>query len=201
MSLQRFPRQINGGLTRLNRSAGAAVADPLLFFDTFTGANGTPINSRSPDVDVVGGGWTIHESAATIQGNECQPVDLNAERFTASADCGAANVTLTCIYTNRAFILFRFADINNLYFVRFGVGFYRVQSVKAGVTELVGQNNIVNGLDRQGISIVASGNNYSITVGGETLTFSDTFNNTATRFGVGGDRTVARVDDFKIEAL
>ena len=64
--------RLNDSLGRLGRSARVPAADPVLFFDTFTGADGTAINSRAPDIDVVGGGWlNLGGTNMLIQSNQC----------------------------------------------------------------------------------------------------------------------------------
>jgi hypothetical protein len=103
MTLSQFPR-INGGLGQLGVSgAVAAVGPTVLFYDTFTGADGTLIASRSPDV---GGPWValLNPSRGVIISNRARQTDgaLAATVLTANLGLSDVKITADMLYTAAA---------------------------------------------------------------------------------------------------
>lgn len=89
------------------RTFQAAVAGPtVLFYDTFTGANGTLITARAPDIDTVGGGWVQYKNAGTgdfsISSNKCVlSAGASQNYLHAVAQTNVADVTITGDLTHR----------------------------------------------------------------------------------------------------
>lgn len=97
--------------------------DSILFLDTFTGANGTSIAARSPDIDVVGDGWVIEAFSITIESNRAEaqgPASGNNARayFTHGGDDGNLEVSAT-LRTPGAFsgLIVRYVDVSNYLYV------------------------------------------------------------------------------------
>jgi len=210
-AVNRFPRQIAGGLSRLGRSAGvAAPVSPFLLFDSFTGANGTLIESRPPDVDVVGGGWVRYSAAGVVfQISSNQAISVNSPSY--AANVGAANVTggmkvIAVPVGSRPEINIRLQDSNNLWFMycNYLGQFITINERNAGVNVVrVQVAGVVLSLPFD-FNFSTSGNviTASVTDGTNTNTasFTSAFLTTATRFGPRAAGANVIVDDFFVDA-
>lgn len=179
--------------------------------DTFTDTNGTAIASHTPDVDVVGGGWTeVIGTDWTIQSNTANTTTLDG---TASIDCGAADINLSCEADSNALssaeiqsagLCARLSDANN---------FWAIIINDIGNTFRISEKNGGTYTTRASASVTINGGTfYTLTaqLSGATITAqidganeisygSATLNQTTTVHGIKARRPVDRIDDFLAE--
>lgn len=120
-----MPKQLLGMGVRIG--AGGAVgppAPPVLFSDTFTGANGTKIvasfSEHTPDVDIGGTGWIVIWGAGggqnlVITNNRA---NVSSGEVACYHECATPDVIIECeVYSNdsseKMGVIFRYQDMSN----------------------------------------------------------------------------------------
>lgn len=97
-----------------------------LLLDTFTGTLGTSLDAHAPDRDPVGGGWTITEGTADLDGAGSVALGLTTTR--AIIDVGASltgNIALQLTgdtQNGEVGMIFRYLDGNNFWHVKLSPG-------------------------------------------------------------------------------
>lgn len=204
---QPFPRPF-GGVT----AAGVTT----LFYDTFTGATSTAINSRAPDVDVVGGGWVVLQDTWTIQANRAAVTTIGASPFPrAVAETNKADVKLTVDVVSLSSGQFECGAIVR----RSGTSFWLCELFSNGDLIRIYEYNgsvfvlrasasaVINPLNTYTMTVTASGSTISATVGAVTVSYAlATANQTATQHGMwtvstGTTSAGSAFDNFKAETL
>lgn len=85
--------------SKYGKKKSVSSGPTTLFYDTFTGADGTLLTAHTPDVDVVGGGWGNYVYSAPLSDTHRivsgKSVASNIVKLPLSAaDVGTANVTI-----------------------------------------------------------------------------------------------------------
>ena len=205
--------------------AGGAVPwteGPLVVGDSFTAADGTDLNGRTPDViNTPGNTWSATANTLAVASNKITPV-VSATDVTVQAtyDLEASNylAKLTFYYGQTSGnamlcqIIFRYQDATHFLSLSFGkylgASLWKIMSHNGGtITDLtVGTYTFSNNTPYV-ISLQASWNDIVATVnGGTTLTTSSELFATATGIGVMiYERTTitnkAAIDDFQVYTL
>jgi len=182
-------------MTGAGPSAGV-VGD--LVYDTFVDANGTALSSHTPDIDVVGGGWSYDAgSAFTINSNQ---LDIGPAICRAIIDAGAADVkitgTLTTTGDDNLQVLVRFQDSDNYIrcvFELIPVGSIFIQKCVGASWTTV--DNLVTGL--YGAQTI----DFEITAVGTTITMKDLTNDKTVSGTVseGQSNTIVGLGDLAAE--
>lgn len=187
-----------------------AATVTALFYDTFTGADGTLLTAHTPNVDALGGGWVRYgDGSINIVGNRANiltPVGIYA------FNVGIANVTYRGICSATGSGAFRFiarlSNVSNYW--QIGASptgqFPSIVEVNAGVATLRAQGSGNAMTPPFSFQLIASGNTLSASFFNGIITnsvsySSATFNNTATRFGIRGDEAGVngpKYDDLEI---
>lgn len=181
-------------LVWLNAVRASSTTVNYLVRDTFTISNGVLINSRSPDIDVVGGGWIF--DAGSFSGSSSKAVAGSAQSL-AVINSGQADVTvadrMTVLdNTNNRGIALRRTSATNYWRIDLANGtLYRIVQIQAGSPIVRASAAVSYSVGASAnLRVVASGNTItayvSINGGAETsISYgSATFNNTATYHGI-----------------
>jgi hypothetical protein len=181
---------------RRNRVFGPAV----LLHDLFTDTNGTALGSHTMNV---GAGWTVHTGSYTIQSNRAAAGADSADNF-ATADAGVGEAAGSCLVNlngsvNGIGVILRFQDVSNFWLIDFAATFALYQ-VQAGVFTLRASTS--PGLDAMiDHTITWTCNGTAITAlvdGAHQISFSSSFLQSATRFGLKARVVLHRHDDFQV---
>ncbi len=81
-------------LGTVHRKRAAPSGPTTLFYDEFTDADGTPLDQHTPNIDVIGGGWTRYGSHLEIDGNKCR-ADTGFTTNAGVADVQSADIIIT----------------------------------------------------------------------------------------------------------
>jgi hypothetical protein len=192
--------------------SGGASFDGIIL-DTFTDADATLIAAHTPDVDTVGGGWSLLDGVGSILGDQVAHTDAGGNEF--SIDSGASDVTVTADYT------FAIDGLAQGIFLR-GTGV--TQDHIACVIASAGTSNpalriVVNGTIWTNLALTGEGPfvgetwPMSITANGTTISVSFTVNGTEytdsyvtttfqteTHCGITGHGATALTDNFTVVA-
>jgi hypothetical protein len=215
MSLQRFPRQINGGLTRLGRSAGVAAPAGYLLFDEFTDVDGTLLTNHTiAPTRPAGAVWGVYNAGTAnvdIQQNQANQV-APQETYPASlayVDSGFADAKTSMLWrpgtgSSNGGPVFRVSNFLNCW-ILLGVRPTQTIAIRernngvntdraSGVfTFTTGQQTLMEG--------TCKGNTITFTVGGTTtITYTlAAHNNTVTQHGFNPRNGTDKFDDFRLE--
>ena len=181
--------------------ATTARAGPLVS-DTFTRANGAIGTAETGQV------WTDNGAGFQVISNTAGATAVGATLGTqcATLDAGVADCTITVKFATwgtATFIAFRFADTSNLLaFYLSGTNTARILKIEAGT-----QTTFFTGTTNTNI---ASGDTYTVVLSGTSITLkqngtalatrpnAQSFNQTATKHGIGANQTLSRLDNFTI---
>lgn len=170
----------------------SSVLQPT-FLDTFTGVDGTSLADHTPDV---GGAWTAQAGSPSITSNRFQFVTGENK---ATVDTLVSNVYLSVSgmhqYTddsNRSGIglLFRYTDNDNHFYAYANrtstASYFRLYSIESSTqTERGSGSSPVSSNTSLTITVIANGNAISCYENGaSSISYSSSFNNTATSHGV-----------------
>lgn len=212
-------RQLGG----LAQSGGGAVEQRVIY-DSFTGANGTTITSRSPDICPPGSSWnnanfTILDNHATLETEDRQltVIERGVSDCIINVDINwswsIVNAGTTPVYYSG--IVFRYTDASNYWLAGFNdrsdVTGFRIFKIEGGASTAVtnGVAGAINGTVYP-LSVTLNGNDISVLFNNTAqLTTSSAFNNTATKHGIRlGYRnlspapgTVTHADNFEVRNL
>jgi len=195
--------RLSSELGRLGVRRG--VAGPtVLFYDTFTGANNTPLASRAPDVDVVGGGW-ITDAIYQIQSNTAARVS-GAGAAIAYFESGVSDglITLLLKTTNsstQSGLVVRYVDANNYWWLTVNnAGSMRINEVSGGIlTQRAALVRTLLASTFYPASIELTVNNIAYTLQGQTISYASSAHATATKHGL-LLVTAGGADDYQVES-
>jgi hypothetical protein len=176
-------------------SSNSQTFGATLDYDAFVGTNGTNLSAHAMNV---GSGWTIANGAFTIQSNSA--ATSAALSSIAVTDCGQSGCistqitwTPTAAETNAGFnatAYTRFSNGTNYVAVELdGSGTFLIGTFIAGTWTSRASTALgaLSAGTRYTIMGVWSGNNLVATVnGGNAISYTTTFNSTATKQGIGG---------------
>ncbi len=166
-----------------------------LLQDTFTDTDATNLTAHTMDV---GGGWTEHNGAFTIQSNKAAP-PANTENAVDSAEASDASVTITLVVdvpnaNNYALgIALRITDQNNHWQLivqrdSAGTAYLNIQERNTGTSTPRSTQNFSVAPTNTTITLTATCTGDTITLAastGESCQYtSASFNNTATKHGI-----------------
>lgn len=173
-----------------------------LFIDTFTDSDDTLLTAHAPDMDTVGGGWTVHESVMVILNNGV--TTSFGGNFHATVDCGNADAIVESTASAGAgthYIYARYSDSSNSWLATLTEGklLEKVAGVNTERADLGTPSAIPNIM-----SLTCNGTD--ITFAAETglsATYnSATHNQNAIRYGIGGwNSNTLTHDDFSVSSL
>lgn len=176
--------------------AATAGGATTLILDQFADADGTALTAHAiAPTNVPGASWAANNGTWTIQGNQATSGVLGAGDYNvATADSGQADVTVTCDITTAGSgayapeIVGRLTDASNYWRVEIEstTQVLRIQEYNAGsgTTRASVSLTTVNG-GTYALKVVFSGTGITASVGATTCNWTSSFNQTATRHGVG----------------
>lgn len=179
--------------------------------DHFTDVNGTALDAHTPDVDVVGGGWSeIIGTNWTIQSNTA---NTTAGDGTAAIDCGAADINLSCEADSNALSSAAIQSAGLCARLSDSLNFWAIIINDSGNSFRISEKNGGTYTDRASASVTINGGTlYTLTaqLSGQTITAqidggneisygSATLNETVTVHGIKARRPGDRIDDFLAE--
>lgn len=178
--------------------------------DAFTGTNDTPLASHAPDVDYVGGGWSV--PAGTIQINTNAAKGIADPAFPGNIgiiETGAADVVVqgnVKIGATLSGLFVRYVDASNyilVYIQNATPDKFVIRKVEAGVsTDLVTANPTISIGTFYTIRVVLSGSNITATLdGGNQIVASTSFNQTATKHGLELRGSTDFIDTFSVTSF
>lgn len=188
---------------------GLGVADVrsgsgIIVSDTFTRAD----SAASLGTSDSGHAWTAHRGTWGIQTNRGYLATSSGSNDCASVNASVANATVSCVVvaigaggSSDWRLVANVTDADNYFVLVAGVGsnytLYRVQAggfTSIGTVAVVPAANDIASIQRQGSTITARVN------GTSSGAITDTFNQSATRFGLasGGSVSAARYDSFLV---
>jgi hypothetical protein len=197
-TLSQFPPQVNGGLGRLGVGGRVAGVSNVLFFDTFTGANGTLITARAPDIDVVGSGWVGEAGTITIQSNRAQGAPGLSRYY---ANVGNADTTISMDIVSDTGggggFFIRYQNATNHWICRLIASTGRIQifDLFAGTLTLRAETAVVIAYPAI-LTVITSAATITITYNSLSASYSSTFLQTETRHGLRINNAI--VDNFKV---
>jgi hypothetical protein len=189
------------------QAAAGASGSPVLpiLHDDFTDADSTALADHTiapirPGTAV----WTAYASAHQITSNAARnassAVTINA------AECSQADVTILLSFrmngsSSHGGAAFRLSDANNHWRAFCSTTAITIQDAVAGtVTTRASTLITLNALTWYDLVITAIGTAITITQGANTLSYSSSFNQTATQHGPYTRRGMDLVDNFKVYA-
>lgn len=189
------------------RAAGAVVT--TLFYDTFTGSDGTLLTAHTPDIDTVGGGWVATTGATEIQSNRAVAKTYDASIIRVSADVGKSNHTLTgtCKIiggpgTKLLGFMTRFQDASNSWYAYMDINGTRIQiaenaTIRATTAVSIASADI-------NTTCITTASDITFIHPSATVTYSSTNGNTRTKAGIyivdsAAAKQAHQVDNFKAE--
>jgi hypothetical protein len=190
----------SGSLSPLGMARAGMAGPTVLFYDTFTDANGTLLTAHTPDVDVVGGGWVLDAGTITIQSNRAQATAALARYF---VNAGHADTTVSMDIISDAggaggFIV-RWQNSLNHWICRLLASTGRIQifDVNAGTLTLRAETAVVVAYPAT-LTVVMSGTTITLTYNSLSASYSSSFLQTQTRHGLRLNNTI--VDNFQMTA-
>ena len=188
----------------------------MLVTDTYTDTPGVHLNAHTPDS---GGAWTENSGSWTIQaGGDVRNTTAAGAYYIATQDIGKAGAsirvkagTVAASGDQFAGVILRYSDASNFWLVGYitsaGSPVVVIRKIVAGVyTDVV--SKVWTNRYQKWITIEATANGNVISAvidGGFGMTVTDTFNNTATKFGIAEYRDGTYLqngfDDFQIVDL
>lgn len=162
----------------LGRGAGSATVPSTL--DTFTAANSTNINGRTPDTGKSGATWSVTTGAILIQSNTAQ---ISSAPAIALIDCGRSDGALTLTNARIGSVgggyvvaYWRWQDASNHWRLQLspdrgaGLNDWFLQSVSGGTvaTPASGEKNFSN-YSLHTISVVLSGDSHTVSIDGSQI--------------------------------
>lgn len=101
----------------------AVVSPTLLFFDSFNDADGTNLTAHTPEVDTVGGGWTVISGTWTIQSDKLAHNNFFLTTRNVIADAGEGDAVVSGLLIvdvgfSQPVIIARYTDESNHWLVR-----------------------------------------------------------------------------------
>lgn len=190
------------------------ITAAFLVTDTYTGSAGTHLNVHTPEV---GGAWVEQSGSWTLQaGGDVRNATAAGAYYIATQDIGKANAqiraqvgTVAASGSQFAGVIVRYVDGSNFWIVDYNTAStsFSIRKVVSGTpTDVTSKTWPVKYQKFVTIEVTCNGNAISAIIdGGFTLTVTDSFNNTATKFGIGEfrDGTFAQngFDNFQIVDL
>jgi hypothetical protein len=175
--------------------------------DTFTG-DPIALASHTPDIDIVGDGWSITGGTWTVTGGQLTPPGGTEEAF---IETNETDPTITCdlIPANltEPGIVFRYTDANNFWELSLNEGnnelrIYkndggvRTEEASVATAALVGGTTYPTTLTVDGNDVTGTVDDGTSV---KTVTNTDSFNNTETLHGVKSATNASRYDDFVVK--
>lgn len=184
--------------------SGGVVA--TLIYDTFTGANNTPINGRTPDITTGGATWTVVSGFADIQSNRYHP--SSASTTLSQINAGSANVTVSAILNLAGAgygpgVIGRYQDSTHFWVAYLTTANINLYEFNGGVTLRGSYAGTFGATTDYTIGLVMAGNSISVTLGGVQVIapYTSSLFNTATLHGLYTDAFMqCRADDFTVTA-
>lgn len=200
----------SGAGTVTNDNAYAETAVTAYVLDTFTAADSTALNGRTPSPTTAGNNWTTLEGAGaqqTIQSNVARLV-AGAAVQSLTVDTGQASGTVTVSAALGATgatgcgIMFRMTDANNYWLLWIdGANRVDVYKVVANVSTTRANIVIASNTAAHDLRVVLSGHSIVATYGGVSVAnLTDSFNATATKHGMRAYANTATFDNFQMTA-
>jgi hypothetical protein len=164
----------------------------VYLLDNFVDVNGTGLDSHTMDV---GPGWTDSDSVFKIESNTCQ-AQADGTIETASSDAGhadgVASVTLNLEHFDDAGLCCRYTDENDfifLYIPQFDVGSgLQLWEYQFGLLNMIGQDSTFSAPVTTDFTVVlravGPSINASVVGTGHSCSGADTFNLSATQWGI-----------------
>lgn len=170
-----------------------AASTETLFYDTFTGINGTDLTVHTPDIDLIGGGWQNDISNYLLTSNRATP-NNTAQVY---ANVGASNAVITFDLRNPnggrdAGAVVRWVDANNYWSITLiNSTTLRISETTAASTNVRASTtyNYTSGTGTHSFTITLAGSSIEVTVVGtdnSTTSFSSSSHQSATRHGLKG---------------
>jgi hypothetical protein len=178
-------------LTKAIATVAAAIA--ILAGDTFTGSNGTHLNAHTMDE---GSGWTENSGSWAISSNAAVQATNAGAQYIATTDTGDANTRIRARVKPSAAsglhiggLIGRFSDTSNYWradITTGGTPLVRLWEMNGGVQTLRASKAWTNRYQKYvDLEMTLDGNIISVTVdGGYGITYTSSFNNTATKHGI-----------------
>ncbi len=173
--------------------------------DTFDASNGTDLASRKPDFDDKFAAWTGDTSDFEVDTNKIKAT--SAANLTAVLDFGEAHCFVGCKVTrtgSNSGVVLRYTDASNFFLIRSDGTTLYLSKVEAGsMTTVASAAHIWTSTEEHWILAETHGDNFRVAID-DTLVLSEingavsSFQNTATKHGIGGraTNTADRWDDF-----
>ena len=181
-----------------------------LVIDTFTDVNATLLENHIPDLDVIGGGWSIMAGVWTIRADIVY-TSTQATRAGALIETGASDVRMSMICSCNAALatmrysgaIFRFTNVDNRWIVGFNnrTGAFDIMRVQGGVETVVASTPVtISG--QHSVKVLAVGDQITGWFDdANAISTTDNFNSTVTAHGmtIGGSSIAdARMNDFEV---
>lgn len=193
---------VMAGLSGMSGMAGAGVGLTLAIHDEFTAADGTSVSGRTPAPTNTPGNTWQEIAFGTITNNRYGAFVGGRHQI----DCGVADhevrATL-CLRAAQTYMLIaRYSDASNYWIGRIvtGSGIAIVERNAAAETVRASDGTVVPATPTEVSAVLSAiGTTLQFTVNGVTISYTSTFNQTATRVGlkgVGGGSDY--IDDFKV---
>jgi len=186
--------------------AVGGAAGPLVY-DTFTGANGTNINGRTPDIAPPGSVWSVINAAYAIQSNRAVNTGGPAR---AIIDSTISDGTLTVIVNSAANasrhygFLYRSTDNTNWWGAIARNGRAGIIEVTGGANWRATDDTYTFPTGTHTMTLVLDGANMSYAIDGSTkASYSSAVRQTVANHGMYADTgtTTEYLDDFTVESL
>lgn len=191
---------ITAGLNTATPVASAGASSYVE--DTFTDANGTALESHTPDVDVVGGGWVKVNSSADIQSNQLNAAGGGTIVYT--IDTGQSNYVLTITKVaggNAASVIFRYTDENNKWLARRNGGTLELYRRTSGTWTLMDSTATTPSTGSYTLVITCNGTSITVETQGDTVSATNSDHQTATRIGIDTQSHVGTYDNLTVVPL
>ena len=176
----------------------------ILFYDTFTGENGTALSAHTPDTDIRGNGWDDINGGLEIQSNKATAAAGASYKYSV-VDAEESDVEIEVDFTAGSYdwVPVRYVDEDNQWLVqaRGANTEWRLYKIDGGDTTQMDNGGTVAVGNTYAVKIVCSGNSINVYVDDElTLSTSNAFNASATKHGImrASTGTASVFDNFKI---
>lgn len=183
--------------------ASAGIASPTLFYDTFTGVNGTLLPAHTPDTDASGNGWTTQAGTPDIFDNQAR---ITATEI-ATVDCGVADCVISanvkCLgLAAVAGIIVRFSSASSYTFVTIEDFFDRFRVYEwngSTLTSRASTNVTIDIGTEYTMTITLSGTSITATLdGANSINYTSSLNVSSTIHGISSRNNTGNFDDFTL---
>ena len=188
-----------GRLLTLLRPKG----DRVLFFDSFTDADGTLLTNHTPDVDTVGGGWVDIGGPWDINGNRAR--STAGSTWKASViDTGRSDVLVTADLTVNSFnvgIVLNAVDASNYWTAQAmrNLAELRLQEQTGGTSTVrASTSRSYSGGETFTLTAKREGAQMTVTEGANELSYSSSLHAASTRHGIRAYAENSYADSFEV---